>query len=114
MKKTKDKVKYKIKKGDLLAIIVGKDSGKSGKADKILPKSGKVIIAGMNVQKKHAKPSSKLPKGGILEIAAPINISNVMLLCPKCNKKTRVGYKIIKQNDSKKKVRICKKCGEEI
>ena len=100
----------KIKKGDTVLIKTGKDRGKTGKIEQALPKVNKVLISGLNIIKKHTKPSKKHPKGGVIEISAPINVSNVMFLCPKCRKATRIGYKII-QN---KKNRICKKCGEQV
>ena len=100
----------KLKKNDNVLVISGKYKGKAGKIEKTLPKINKVIVSGVNILKKHSKPSKKNRKGGIIEIAAPINISNVMLICAKCNKKTRIGYKIVQ----KKKVRYCKKCQEQI
>jgi len=100
----------KIKKADTILVISGKFKGKTGRVEKTIPKTGKIIVSGVNVVKKHTKPSRKNPKGGIIEISTPINISNVMLLCPKCNKATRIGSKFL-QN---KKIRYCKKCSEEI
>lgn len=99
----------KIKKNDNVLIITGKFRNKSGKVEKSLPKINKVVVSGVNILKKHIKPSKKNPKGGIIEITAPINISNVKLICSKCNKAARVGYKYT-QN---KKTRYCKKCSEQ-
>lgn len=100
----------KIKKLDNVLVTSGKYKGKTGKVEKALPKAGKVLVPGVNILKKHTKPSKKNPKGGIIEITAPIDVSNVKLICPKCNKATRVGYKLI-QN---KKTRYCKKCSEQV
>ncbi|HOK35107.1 MAG TPA: 50S ribosomal protein L24 [Candidatus Pacearchaeota archaeon] len=100
----------KIKKGDQVLVTTGKDRGRKGKIAKALPKEGKVIIEGINLHKKHVRPKKEGEKGQVVEIPAPINISNVKLICPKCGKATRVGYKITRE----KKYRICKKCGQEI
>jgi len=100
----------KIKKGDTVKIICGKDKGKSGKVLKVLPKDNKIIVDGLNLAKKHRKPRRQGEKGEIIQIPRPIDSSNVMLVCPSCLKATRVGYKIL---ESEKK-RVCKKCGSEI
>lgn len=100
----------KIKKGDKVLIIKGKDRGKSGKVDRALPKINKIVVEGLNMVKKHAKPTQKLPKGGIIDFPAPIAIANVAILCPKCGKPVRIGYKEV----GKEKKRICKKCQEVI
>ncbi|HOV13283.1 MAG TPA: 50S ribosomal protein L24 [Spirochaetota bacterium] len=100
----------KLKKEDLVEIVVGKDKGKSGKIIEIDRKNNKVLIEGLNMIKKTQKKSNKNPNGGITEIEAFIDHSNVMIVCPKCKKSTRVGLKVV--GDSKK--RICKKCKSEI
>lgn len=100
----------KIKKGDKVTVIKGKDKGKTAVVEKSMPKAGKVIVTGVNVYKKSAKPSQKHPKGGIMNISAPISAANVMVVCPKCSKATRVGYKITQNN----KIRVCKKCQESL
>jgi len=97
----------KIKKGDTVKILIGKDKGRTGKVGKILGKARKVIIPGVNIFKKHVKPAGEGKPGGIIEIARPILISNIALVCPACNKPTRVGYQITKLNE---KQRICRKC----
>lgn len=104
-----------VKKGDTVLVIGGKDKGKVGKIDKVLPPS-KVIIAGINVIKKHTRASKKNPQGGIIEISAPLQISNVMLICSKCHKPTRVGWRLPKTEGEGKmeKERICRRCGGEI
>ena len=99
-----------IKKNDTVLIIKGKDRGKTGKVTKALPKSERIVIAGLNTQKKHSKPSRKNPSGGIIDLHMPIKSHNVMIICPRCNKKTRIGYKITGKN----KIRICKKCQESL
>jgi large subunit ribosomal protein L24 len=100
----------KIKKGDTVLVICGKYRGKTGKVLKVLPKEGKILVEGVNIVKKHQRPKREGEKGQIVELPAPIDISNVKLICPNCKKATRVGYKISKG----KKSRICKKCGQEI
>lgn len=96
----------KLKKGDNIIVIRGKDKSRKGKIEKIFPKTDKVLIPGINVYKKHARQQSERKKGGIIEIVKPLPASNVALLCPKCNKPTRIGYQISKSD----KKRICRKC----
>lgn len=100
----------RIKKNDMVLIISGKDQGKKGKIINVLPKKNRVIIDGINLRKKHTRPKKQGEKGQIVEIAAPLDISNVKLICPKCKKPARVGYKVAEKN----KFRICKKCKQEI
>ncbi|MBF9017140.1 MULTISPECIES: 50S ribosomal protein L24 [unclassified Oceanispirochaeta] len=102
-------VKYKIKKGDQVQIIAGKDSGKSGRVLKIQRDTGRAIIEGLNMVKKAQKPKAQGEKGSIIELEAAIDLSNVQLLCKKCGP-TRVGIKV----DGDSKVRVCKKCGEAL
>ncbi len=98
----------RLKKGDMVKVEAGKEKGKTGKIMKIIGKEGKVIIEKVNFVKKHQKPDAK-GKGGIVEKEGPLQISNVMFLCSKCDRGVKVGYKIL---DDGKKVRICKKCQE--
>jgi len=100
----------KLKKGDEIIVIAGKDKGRKGKIEKVFSKERKVLVPGINLVKKHLKPRKEGEKGGIVEIAKPLDISKVALVCPKCSKPTRVGYLITK--DSKE--RICKKCRQTI
>ncbi len=100
-------VKYKLKKDDLVQVIAGKEKGKSGKILKIDREKGKVLVAGLNMVKKARKPRRQGEKGGIVDIEAPIDISNVMIVCKKCGP-TRIGI----EGTGDKKVRKCKKCGE--
>jgi large subunit ribosomal protein L24 len=100
----------KIKKNDKVMVTKGKDRSKTGKVIKCMPKDNKVIVAGLNVYKKHKKPRQQGEVGQIIEIEKPIQISNVSIVCSHCNKPTRIGYIIEKD----KKVRICKKCHKKI
>lgn len=100
-----------IKRGDTAVVISGKNKGKSGRVLSVLPSKERVIIEGLNIVKKHMKPNKKYTQGGIIEKEAPIHISNVMLMCPKCNKPTRIGNTVF---DDGKKLRRCKKCNELI
>ncbi len=100
----------KIRKGDTVLIISGKDRGRKGKVIETFPKRSRVIIEGINLRKKHVKPKKSGEKGQIIEKPASIDVSNTKLICSKCRKETRVGYKI----EGKRKYRICKKCGQEI
>lgn len=100
----------KIRKDDKVLIISGKDRGRIGRVLRSFPKEARLLIEGINLRKKHIRARREGEKGQIVEIPAPLHISNVKLICPKCNKATRVGYKIEKD----KKYRICKKCKEPI
>lgn len=100
----------KIKKGDTVLIISSKDRGKKSKVLEVLPKKKRVIVEGVNLRKKHVRPKRMGEKGQIIERPSPISVSNVKLVCSKCGKATRIGYKIVEG----KKFRICKKCGQEI
>jgi large subunit ribosomal protein L24 len=96
----------KIKKGDKIKVLLGKDSGKTGAVTKVLP-SGRVVVEGVNMLTKHQRPKKEGEKGTKVKFAAPIDMSNVMLVCPKCGKATRVGYV---SEGAGKKLRSCKKC----
>lgn len=97
-----------VKKGDKVKVITGKDKGKTGVVLASFPKKDRVLVEGVNIVKKHAKPSQDNPQGGIINQEAAIHSSNVMLLDPKSNEPTRVGFKVI----DGKKVRVAKKSGE--
>lgn len=103
--------KVHVRKGDTVVVITGKNSGKKGKVLSVIPDKSRVIVEGVNVVKRHSRPTRSLPQGGIIEKEAPIHSSNVMLYCNKCNSTTRVGKKIL---DDGEKVRVCKKCGENL
>jgi len=106
----------KIKKNDMVMIITGNDRGKTGKILKVFPKTNKLIIEGINIRKRHTKPTQKNPQGGILEKEASINASNVMMLDPKTNEPTRLGAQIIldEKTGKKKRARVSKASGEMI
>ncbi|MCG9967859.1 50S ribosomal protein L24 [Pelotomaculum terephthalicicum JT] len=105
------KPKIHVRKGDTVLVVTGKSAGKKGKVLEVIPAKNKLIIEGVNIVKRHSKPTQKLPQGGILEKEAPIHSSNVMLFCNKCNTPTRVGKKVLENGE---KERVCKKCGEAI
>ncbi len=94
-------------KGDTVIVIAGRDKGKTGVIQKVIPEQNRVVVENVNLRKKHRKPTQANPEGGIVEIYAPIDASNVMLLDPKTKKPTRIGHKIVKG----KKVRYAKKSG---
>lgn len=96
----------KLKKGDQVVVIAGKDKNTKGKIEKVFPRQGKILILGINVYKKHVKPQGEGKPGGIVDIAKPLPVANVALVCPKCRQRTRVGFKVSKNE----KNRICKKC----
>lgn len=100
----------KIKKGDQVKMKAGKDSGKTGKVLRVLAPEKKIVVEGLNIVKKHARPKREGEKGQRIEVPRKVDISNVMLVCPKCGKPARVGYK---KTDAGK-FRICKKCQSEI
>jgi large subunit ribosomal protein L24 len=100
----------KVKKGDLVLITAGKDKGRTGKIIKSLPKDLKILVEGINLKKKHVRPRRDGEKGQVVEIPAPLNVSNVKVICSKCGKATRVGYAVEKDI----KNRICKKCKQVI
>ena len=100
----------KIKKGDTVQVLSGTDKGKKGEVLEVIPKDSKVVVKGVNVRKKHIKPRKQGEEGGIIPVECAINSSKVNVVCSKCGKPARIGYKV--END--KKVRICKKCGTVI
>ena len=102
--------KLGIRTGDKVKIIAGKDKGKEGKVLATLPHKERVIVERINMVKKATRPTQRNPKGGILEIEAPIHVSNVQLVCPSCSQPTRVGRK----REDGARVRVCKKCGNDI
>lgn len=98
----------KLKKGDMVKVIAGKEKGKVGKILRVIPEKCRVTVEKVNIVKKHKRPDAR-GKGGILEKEASIHLSNVAYLCGKCNRGVRIGYKIMEDG---KKVRVCKKCNE--
>lgn len=109
MVKKKPKIKYKIKKNDTVQVIAGKNKGKSGRVLSVDRINGRVIIEGVNMVKKAMRPKGQNQKGGITEIEAPVHISNVMIICKKCGP-TRIGIRF----EGEEKIRVCRKCGEQL
>ncbi|MBL7058127.1 50S ribosomal protein L24 [Patescibacteria group bacterium] len=110
----------KIKSGDKIKVITGKDKGKTGKVLQLFSQKNRASVDGVNLLIKHIRPNKSGEKGQRVEYPAPMNLSNMMLICPKCKKTTRVGYivnKVVdkeKEKNKEKKVRVCKKCKESI
>lgn len=103
-------MKMTVKSGDNVLVITGKDKGKTGKVTAVYADENKVLIDNVNIVSKHQKPKSQQDKGGIFKRPAPIEASNVLVVCPVCNKATRVAH----QEIDGKKVRVCKKCGASL
>ncbi|MGB9723559.1 MAG: 50S ribosomal protein L24 [Chloroflexia bacterium] len=101
----------KIRRGDLVLVRAGKDRGKRGRVKRVLPKEERVIVEGINLVKKHRRPRGQMDQGGIVELEAPLHISKVMLICPRCKEPTRVGYALLPEGG---KARICKACGQAV
>jgi large subunit ribosomal protein L24 len=114
----------KVKKGDTVHILRGKDAGKEGRVLEALPKQGRVVVENINIVKRHRRPQavhnttglggSQVIPGGIIDLPAPLPVSNVMVVCPVCGKPSRVGTIEKTVKDRKVRVRVCKRCGEEI
>jgi large subunit ribosomal protein L24 len=104
-------IKFHVRKDDLVQVIAGKEKGKSGKVLKVLPHKNRVVVEKVNFIKRHSRPTGKTRQGGIIQKEAPIHISNVLLLCSKCNRGVRMGKRILEDG---KKALVCKKCGELI
>lgn len=98
-----------IKKNDTVMVVSGAEKGKRGRVINVDPKRNRVTVEGLKIIKKHMKPSTKYKQGGIIEKESPIHRSNLMLICPKCEKPTRIKHSIL---ENAKKVRRCNKCGE--
>lgn len=104
------KMKVHVKKGDSVQVIAGKDAGKKGKVLNVDPQKGRVIVEGINIVKRHMRPTRVNPQGGITEIEAPLDSSNVMIFCEKCKEPVRINKMFLADG---KKVRICNQCGEQ-
>lgn len=102
----------KIRRGDIVKVLAGKDKGKTGKVLKVFPKEYRTLVEGINFIKKHTRQTRQDQKGGIIQKESPIDISNLILICKLCNKPTRVGIKIMADGSSK--VRVCNECKEII
>lgn len=96
----------KIKKGDNVLVICGKDKGKKGKVIESFLDKGRILVEGVNLRKKHVKPKKQGEKGQIVQMPLPVDLSNLKIICPKCQKPSKIGYKI----EGKNKYRVCKKC----
>lgn len=97
----------KIRKEDIVRVITGNDRGKEGEVLKVLPKEHKIIVKGVNMLTRHQRPTARQREGGIIEREGPIHMSNVLLICPECDRPTRVGFKLTEGE----KLRACKQCG---
>lgn len=104
-------MKLKVKKNDNVEIIAGKEKGKRGKVLLIFPEEQKLIVEKLNMVKRHSRPTGQTKQGGIIEKEGKINISNALVICARCNRGIRIGYKVL---ESGEKIRTCKSCGEEI
>ncbi|MBI2640237.1 MAG: 50S ribosomal protein L24 [Candidatus Sungbacteria bacterium] len=100
----------KIRKGDTVKILSGKDRGKTAKVFRVYPKEERILVEGLNLKKKHVRSKRQDKKGEVVLIPAPFPVSKAILVCPSCKKPARVGYKI---KDPSQKTRVCKKCGNE-
>ena len=100
----------RIKKGDTVKILSGNDKGKTGEVIDVIPKTEKIIVKGVNIRKKHVKPRKQGEEGGIISVECAIHSSKANVVCKKCNKATKVGYVMEKDE----KVRVCKKCGAKL
>ena len=100
----------RVKKGDTVKVLSGKDKGKTGEVLEILPKTNKIVVKGINIIKKHTKPRKQGEEGGILSMEGAIHVAKVNVVCPKCGKATIVGY----SEEKGEKVRVCKKCGAKL
>lgn len=100
-----------IKKQDTVMILSGKDKGKSGKVISVNPKTNRVLVQGINFIKKHKRQTRRDEEGGIIQMESPVHFSNVALICPRCDRASRTGIKLLKDGS---KVRYCKKCDEAL
>jgi large subunit ribosomal protein L24 len=100
-----------VRRGDTVGVIAGKERGKRGKVLRVLPEKGRVIVEKINVIKKHQRPTQKVRQGGIIEREGPLALSNVLLVCGRCDKPSRTGIKVL--GDGRKQ-RVCKRCGEPV
>jgi large subunit ribosomal protein L24 len=100
-----------VRRGDTVAVIAGRERGKRGKVLRVLPADGRVLVEKLNMMKKHQRPTQKLRQGGIIERESPLALSNVLVVCSRCDKASRSGIKVLGDG---RKVRVCKRCGESI
>jgi len=100
-----------VRKGDTVAVITGRERGKRGKVLRVSPEKGRVLVEHVNMVKKHQRPTQKLRQGGIIEREGALALSNVLLVCGRCDKPSRTGIKVLADD---RKVRVCKRCGESV
>lgn len=100
-----------VRRGDTVGVITGRERGKRGKVLRVLPGEGRVLVEHVNMIKKHQRPTQKVRQGGIIERESPLAISNVLLICARCDKPSRTGIKV---HGDERKLRVCKRCGEPI
>jgi len=100
-----------VRKGDTVAVITGRERGKRGKVLRVSPEKGRVLVEHVNMVKKHQRPTQKLRQGGIIEREGALALSNVLLVCGRCDKASRTGIKVLADG---RKVRVCKRCGESV
>jgi large subunit ribosomal protein L24 len=103
--------RFHLRKGDMVEVIGGKYDGKRGKVLELIPTSGRAIVEGVNIVKRHVKPNRKVPQGGIVEKEAPLPTARLMIVCAKCGEAARVGHRFLGDGT---KVRYCKHCGEQL
>ena len=103
--------RFRIRKGDTVEVVAGRDRGQRGTIERVVPSSGNVVVEGINVRKRHTRPRAVGQPAGIIEFKAPLDASNLMLVCPHCADRTRVGYRIASDGH---KTRHCKKCNESV
>jgi len=104
-------VGYHIRKNDLVEVLSGKEKGKTGKVLQVYPKKDRVLVEKVNFVKRHSRPTGRTRQGGIIQKEAPIHVSNVLLVCPKCNHGKRMGTKTLEDG---KKALVCRACGEQM
>jgi large subunit ribosomal protein L24 len=100
-----------VRRGDNVGVIAGRERGKRGKVLRVLPEKGRILVEHLNMIKKHQRPTQKLRQGGIIEREGPLALSNVLVICPRCDKPSRTGTKILTDG---RKVRSCRRCGESV
>jgi large subunit ribosomal protein L24 len=101
--------KFKVRKNDMVMVITGRDRGKTGKVLRVIPARGRLVVERLNMVKRHTKPRGAASPGGIVEREAPLDISNVMVMCDRCNAPVRIG---IRFNADRSKSRVCRRCGD--
>lgn len=103
-----------VRKNDMVLVISGNSRGKTGKVLRVIPDKMSLLVEGVNIRKRHTKPTTQMPGGGILEREQPVHVSNVMVVCPKCNNASRIGYAVVSTTTGghKQKMRVCKNCNE--